>query len=61
MKAEAASAGFLETPFGQFRRLQVVTVGDLLAGKLPKLPPQETGGGYKQAPREQTGKQENLI
>lgn len=52
MKAEAASAGFLETPFGQFRRLQVVTVGDLLAGKLPKLPPQETGGGYKQAAKE---------
>ncbi len=61
MKAEAASAGFLATPFGQFRRLQVVTVGDLLAGKLPKLPPQETGGGYKQAPREQSGKQDKLI
>jgi hypothetical protein len=30
MKAEAAAAGFLDTPFGQFRRLQVVTVGDLL-------------------------------
>ena len=60
MKAEAASAGFLETPFGQFQRLQVVTVGDLLEGKLPKLPPQEVGGGYKQAPKEQT-KQEKLI
>ncbi len=61
MKAEAASAGFLETPFGRFLRLQVVTVGDLLEGKLPKLPPQEIGGGYKQAPKEASGKQEKLI
>ena len=53
--------GFLTTPFGQFPRLQVVTVGDLLEGKLPKLPPQEVGGGYKQAPKEQTEKQEKLI
>ena len=60
MKAEAASAGFLETPFGRFQRLQVVTVGDLLDGKLPKLPPQEIGGGYKQAPKE-TGEQGKLI
>jgi DNA methylase/Restriction endonuclease len=61
MKAEAASAGFLTTPFGQFPRLQVVTVGDLLGGRLPRLPPQEIGGGYKQAPKEQAGKQEKLI
>ena len=60
MKAEAASAGFLATPFGQFPRLQVVTVGDLLEGRTPKLPPQEIGGGYKQAPKE-TAKQEKLI
>jgi DNA modification methylase len=52
MKAEAASAGFLETPFGKFQRLQVVTIGDLLEGKIPKLPPQEIGGGFKQAPQE---------
>jgi SAM-dependent methyltransferase len=61
MKSEAASAGFLETPFGKFQRLQVVTVGDLLEGKLPKLPPQEVGGGYKLAPKETAGKQEKLI
>jgi site-specific DNA-methyltransferase (adenine-specific) len=52
MKAEAAAAGFLETPFGKFQRLQVVTIGNLLEGKIPKLPPQEIGGGFKQAPQE---------
>jgi hypothetical protein len=61
MKSEAASAGFFDTPFGKFRRLQVVTIGDLLEGKLPKLPPQEIGGGYKQAPKEDTAKQGKLL
>jgi len=49
MVKEAATAEFLDTPFGKFPRLQIVTVADLLDGKLPKLPPQEKGGGYKQA------------
>ena len=52
MVKEAASAGFFNTAFGKFSRLQIVTVADLLDGKLPKLPPQERGGGYKQAERE---------
>jgi adenine specific DNA methylase Mod len=53
MVKEAASAGFFQTPFGQFPRMQIVTVEQLLEGKLPKLPPQERGGGYKQAGREE--------
>ena len=61
MKTEAASAGFLETPFGKFPRIQIATVADMLEGKIPRLPPQEIGGGYKLAPKEQTGRQEKLI
>ena len=61
MVKEAAAARFLETPFGKFPRVQIVTVSDLLNGKSPKLPPQEIGGGYKQAPKEQVEKQEKLI
>jgi site-specific DNA-methyltransferase (adenine-specific) len=49
MIREAAAAGFFDTPFGKFPKLQMATVADMLAGKLPKLPPQERGGGYKQA------------
>jgi hypothetical protein len=44
MVKEAASAGFFKTPFGQFPRIQIVTVEQLLEGKIPKLPPQERGG-----------------
>jgi site-specific DNA-methyltransferase (adenine-specific) len=60
MISEAAAAGFFDTAFGKFPRIQVVTVGELLEGKLPKLPPQERGGGYRQAGPEEPG-QERLI
>lgn len=46
MMKEAASAGFFDTPFGRFPRIQIATVSELMDGKLPKLPPQEIGGGY---------------
>lgn len=52
MIKEAAAAGFFDTPFGRFPRVQVVSVATLLDGKLPRLPPQERGGGYKQAEQE---------
>ncbi len=60
MVKEAASAGFFKTPFGQFPRIQIATVEQLLDRKLPKLPPQETGGGYKRAELEKQG-QEKLL
>ncbi len=31
MKKEAASAGVLDTPFGKFARLQIITIEDLTA------------------------------
>jgi hypothetical protein len=52
MIKEAASAGLFDTSFGKFPRLQIATVDDMLAGKLPKSPPQERGGGFKQATEE---------
>lgn len=60
MVKEAASAKFFDTPFGQFPRIQITSVATLLDGKLPKLPPQERGGGYKQAAREKA-KQEPML
>ncbi len=41
MKKEAASAGVLDTPFGKFARLQILTIEDLFAGKKPAMPPQD--------------------
>ncbi len=39
MKKEAAGAGVLDTPFGKFVRLQILTIEDLFAGKKPAMPP----------------------
>ncbi len=41
MKKEAASAGVLDTPFGKFARLQIVTIEDLFAGMKPAMPPED--------------------
>jgi site-specific DNA-methyltransferase (adenine-specific) len=54
MIREAASAGFFESSFGRFPRMRVVSAATLLSGTLPKLPPQERGGGYKRAERDET-------
>jgi hypothetical protein len=59
MIKEAASAGFFDTPFGRFPRMQVMSVARVLEGRLPKLPPQERGGGFRQAAREDPQQQKN--
>ncbi len=41
MKKEAASAGVLDTPFGKFARLQILTIEGLFAGKKPAMPPED--------------------
>jgi DNA modification methylase len=53
MRAEAASAGFYKSPWGQHPRLQLLTVAELLAGASVDAP--KTAGvnqTYKQAPRQ---------
>ena len=52
MRTEAASAGFYASPWGQHPRVQILTVGELLAGKkLDAPPPRQTSRTYKRAPR----------
>jgi hypothetical protein len=31
----------LDTPFGKFARLQILTIEDLFAGKKPTMPPED--------------------
>ncbi len=52
MRAEAASAGFYESPWGKHPRIQLLTVAELLGGKGIDYP--KTAGAnltYKQAPK----------
>jgi DNA modification methylase len=63
MRKEAASAGFYSSPWGQHPRIQLLTVGELLAGKRIDCPPlRQTGRTFKKAPRADIyeGEQESL-
>ncbi len=42
----------LDTPFGKFARLQILTIEDLFAGKKPAMPPQDPAA-FKRAVREE--------
>ncbi len=46
------SAGVLDTPFGKFARLQVLTIEDLFAGVKPAMPPEDPAA-FKRAAREE--------
>ncbi len=52
MKKEAASSRVLDTPFGKFARLQIVTIEELFAGKKPAMPPEDPAA-FKRAAREE--------
>ena len=64
MRTEAASAGFYASPWGQHPRVQILTVGELLAGKkLDAPPPRQTSLTYKRAPKalKKTGEQPGMF
>jgi hypothetical protein len=52
MKTEAARAGVLDTPFGKFARLQLLTIEDLFASKKPAMPAEDTAA-FKRATLEE--------
>ena len=65
MRTEAASAGFYDSPWGgQHPRVQILPVGELLAGKkLDAPPPRQTSRTYKRAPKvlKKTGEQPGMF
>ncbi len=61
MKIEAVKAGFFESPsHGKFRRIQILTVDDLFAGKRPQIPFVDASA-FKAARRENTTQQGLLF
>jgi hypothetical protein len=57
----AASAGVLDTPFGKFARLQILTIEDLFAGKKPAMPPEDPTAFKRAAREEDKTRQGKLI
>lgn len=52
MRAEAASAGFYQSPWGSHPRLQPVTIADLLAGRrIDMPPPRQVNVTFRRAPK----------
>jgi hypothetical protein len=60
MQTEAIKAGFYETPYGKFPKLQILTIRELFEGKQPHLPWRDPSG-FKKAQREDTIRQEQLF
>ena len=61
MKKEAASSGVLDTPFGKFARLQIVTTEDRFAGKKPAMPPEDRAAFKRAACEEDETRSGKLI
>lgn len=52
MRAEAASAGFYDSPWGKHPKVQILTIEELLDGKQIDMPPiRQVNQTYKRAPR----------
>jgi site-specific DNA-methyltransferase (adenine-specific) len=59
MLREAASHGYASTGLGQFRKIMVKTIAELMAGvhdDAERLPPLGRGEGFRRAPREQSAR-----
>ncbi len=56
MMVRAASAGFYKTEFGEFPKVQILTVQELLEGKQPFMPWRDESA-FRKPKREETGKQ----
>ena len=60
MLTEAVKAGFYETPYGKFPKLQIFTIKDLFEGRRPHLPWLDTAS-FRKAATEDTTKQHALF
>lgn len=60
MVTEAAKAGFYKTDYGQFRKIQIVTVEQLFAPSNPIQMPWQDTSAFKKAKKENTEKQDKL-
>lgn len=60
MQTEAVKAGFFETPYGKYPKIQLLTIADLFAGKKPHIPLVDPSS-FKKAAKEQIESKEQLF
>jgi len=61
MEKEAAATGFYTLGQRQYPRLQIITIGQALAGMKPAIPNIDAGAAFRRAPREAQLKQTMLA
>ncbi len=59
MRTEAVKAGFYETLYGKYPKIQILTIRELFEGKQPNIPLIDSSA-FKKAPKEATGSQDTL-
>jgi DNA modification methylase len=59
MKTEAVKAGYYETVYGKYPKIQILTIRELFDGKQPNIPLVDPSA-FKKAAREFEGKQDSL-
>ncbi len=59
MRTEAVKAGFYETLYGKYPKIQILTIADLFSGKQPNIPLVDSAT-FKKAPRENVDEQHDL-
>jgi DNA modification methylase len=60
MQTEAVKAGYYETPYGKYPKLQLLTIAELFEGKKPNIPLVDPSA-FKKASVEITTKQDSLF
>jgi site-specific DNA-methyltransferase (adenine-specific) len=60
MRTEAVKAGFYETIYGKYPKIQILTVGDLFDGKQPQIPLIDPGASKRAAKEKEGGEQDKL-
>jgi hypothetical protein len=60
MQTEAVKAGFYETPYGKYPKVQILTIADLFKGARPQIPLIDSSS-FKKAQREDMTQQEKLL
>ena len=58
-RTEAIKAGFYETEYGKFPKLQILTIAELFGGKQPELP-WRAPEAFKKAARESASRRDSL-
>jgi hypothetical protein len=59
MRTEAVKAGFYETLYGKYSKIQILTIADLFSGRQPNIPLVDASA-FKRAAKESVGDQDDL-